>query len=94
MGTNSQSKVPQLVERGTWGFRDRRTEDTRIAGETGLLHREEEKERHIETGTTKDIDRLAMPAAAAVGIEAAIEAEAAAREEIDHHTMEVLPVEK
>ena len=63
-------------------------------GETGLHHHKEEKERHIETGTTRDIDRLAMIAAAVVGIEVVAEAEVLAREGIDHHTTEAHPVEK
>ncbi len=90
MGMNSQSRVPPLAERGTWGVSDQRTEDSKTTGTTVPHHREKEKERHIETGTTNSIDRPAMIVAAAVRIEA----EAAAREGIDRRTMEDLPVER
>lgn len=94
MGTNLQSRVPPLAERGTQGLHDQITEDTRTTGEVNLHHHEEEKERHIEKGTTKATDRPAMTAAAEVVIVAVIKVEAAAREGIDHRTMEAHPVEK
>ena len=94
MGTSSQSKVHQLAEIGTWELCDQRAGNTRITAEITHLHREDERERRIETGTTKDIDRLAMTITAAVEIQAVIEAEAAAREGIDHRTTEALPAEK
>ena len=93
-GMNSQSKVPPLAARGNWRFHDQRTEDTRTSGETGLRHREKEKERHIETRIAKDTDRPAMIALATVGIEAVVEAGVAVGEEIGHRTMEVHLVEK
>lgn len=93
---NSQSRVPPLAGREILGFPDQRAEHTRTSDEAGLRHREEEKERHIETGTMKATDRPAMKAAAAAAIGAVIEAEVkvAAREGIDHHTTEAHPVEK
>ena len=98
MGTNSQSRAPPPAETGTQWFRDQRTELTRTTGEAGPHRREKEKERHIETGTTRATDRQVMTAAAAVRIEAVTEAvyqaKAAAREGIDHRTMEAHPVEK
>ena len=93
-GMNSQSKVPPLAARGNWRFHDQRTEDTRTSGETGLRHREKEKERHIETRIAKDTDRPAMIALATVGIEAVVEAGVAVGEEIGHRIMEVHLVEK
>ena len=94
MGTNSQSREPPLAERGTQELYDQRSGDMRNIGATGLHRREKEKEYHIQTGITKDIDRPAMIAAAAVGTEAVTEAEVAAREGIDHRTMEAHLVEK
>ena len=88
---NSQSRVPLLAARGKCRFHDQRTEDTKTFGETGLHHREKEKEkeRPIETRIAKDTDRPAMIAVAAVGIEAVVEAGVAVGEEIDHRTMGV-----
>lgn len=96
MGMSSQSRVPPLAAREIMGCHDQRAEDTRNTNEAGLHHREERKERHIETGTTKATDRPVTKAAVAVGTGATIEAEALAapREGIDHHTTEAHPVEK
>ena len=95
---SSQLRVPPLAGREILGFPDQRAEHTRTSDEAGLHHREEEKERHIETGTMKAIDRPAIRvvAAAAVAIGAMFEAKVkvAAREGIDHHTTEAHPVEK
>ena len=80
------------------GFRDQRAEDMMIIDEAGLHRREKEKERHIETGTTKATDRPFMKAEAAVEtgavIEAEAEAEAAAIGGIDHRTTEARLVGK
>ena len=91
---NSQSRVPPLAAREKWRFHDQRTEDTKTSGETGLHHREKEKERHIETRIAKDTDRPAMMAVAAVEIEVVVAAGVAVGEEIGHRTMEVHLVEK
>ena len=91
---NSQSRVPPLAARGNWRFHDQRIEDTKTSGETGLHHREKERERHIETGIAKDTDRPAMIAVAAAETEAVVEAGVAVGEGIGHRTMEVHLVEK
>ena len=91
---NSQSRVPPLAERGTRGFHDQRTGGTKTTDETDLHHLEKEKDRHIETGIMKDIDRPATTIVAAAKIGAVVEAGAAAREGIDPRTMEAHLVEK